>query len=166
MSLMKKYLFILLSVLCLGSCSEDTSVDITVMPPPTTTGANTFGCLIDGWVYVGGRYNTWNDYNEWTPHSFRYYEDENDDSLSKLTASVSVKPTIQITFTIVSPQEGKEVAVTNLRMEDDELEDGTAFISRFDKKTRIISGTFGNEGRLTNGRFDVHYSKTSESNFD
>ena len=164
---MKKYLFILLSILYLGSCSsEDTSVDVTVMPPVTTTGANTFGCLIDGWVYVGGRYNNWDDYKEWTPQSFWYYENENDNSLSKLTARVSVKPNTYITFTIVSPQEGKEAVLTELWMEGDELEDGTAFISRFDKKTRIISGTFSNEGRLTNGRFDIHYSKTSESNFD
>ena len=160
MNLMRKYLFILLSVLCLGSCTEDTSIDPTVMPLATTTGANTFGCLVDGWVYVGGRYNYWEDYNEWTPKSFRYYENEN-----KLTGNVSVRPDINLTFTILSPQEGKECKVTDIHFgnDDDELEEGIAVISRFDKKARIISGTFGNDGRLTNGRFDVHYSKATDN---
>ena len=48
--MMKKYILILLSVLCCIGCDrEDETVDITVMPPATTIGAETFGCLIDGW---------------------------------------------------------------------------------------------------------------------
>ena len=61
--MMKKYILILLSVLCCIGCDrEDETVDITVMPPATTIGAETFGCLIDGWLYVGGRYR---DYGYW-----------------------------------------------------------------------------------------------------
>ena len=44
---MKKYILILFSILSLCSCTEDNTVDITVMPPATTTGADTFGCLVD-----------------------------------------------------------------------------------------------------------------------
>lgn len=155
---MKKYLFILLVTICLGSCSENTTIDTTVMPPVTTTGANTFGCLIDGWIYVGGRYNNSSESNDWTPKSFQFHESDN-----KLTGNISVKPSINISFTILSPQEGKEAVITDLRFEDDGLEDGTVLINRFDTKARIISGTFGNNDRLTNGRFDVHYSIIKES---
>lgn len=57
---MKKYLLILISLACLWSCgSEDETIDISILPPVTSTGANTFGCLVDGWVYVGGRYREW-----------------------------------------------------------------------------------------------------------
>lgn len=53
---MKKYILILFSIISFWSCTEDESIDITVLPSATTTGANTFGCLMDGWIYVGGRY--------------------------------------------------------------------------------------------------------------
>lgn len=53
---MKKYILILFSIISFWSCTEDESIDITVLPSVTTTGANTFGCLMDGWIYVGGRY--------------------------------------------------------------------------------------------------------------
>lgn len=153
MSFMKKYLFILLASICLGSCSEDTSVDTTVMPPATTTGANTFGCLVDGWAYVGGRYNNWDDHKEWTPKSFQYHEGP-----EWLRGNISVNSNINISFTIHSPQEGKESVVTNIQFGGDDLENGSAFISRFDTRAKIISGTFESNDRLTNGRFDVHYS--------
>ncbi|MDR0748304.1 MAG: hypothetical protein LBF62_01875 [Tannerellaceae bacterium] len=52
---MKKKLFLLFFMLLAASC-EDKTIDITVLPEETTHGACTFGCLIDGWVYVGGRY--------------------------------------------------------------------------------------------------------------
>ena len=56
---MKKYILILFSIISFWSCTEDESIDITVLPSATTTGANTFGCLMDGWIYVGGRYLNW-----------------------------------------------------------------------------------------------------------
>ena len=58
---MKKYILILFSIISFWSCkeTENESIDITVLPSATTTGANTFGCLMDGWVYVGGRYLNW-----------------------------------------------------------------------------------------------------------
>ena len=52
---MKHILFICLLFFCVA-CDENESVDPTVMPEATTIGANTFGCLVDGWVYVGGRW--------------------------------------------------------------------------------------------------------------
>ena len=49
---MKKYILILFSIISFWSCTEDESIDITVLPSVTSTGANTFGCLMDGWIYV------------------------------------------------------------------------------------------------------------------
>ena len=55
---MIKYLstIVLTVALCCACDGEDFSADPTLMPPATQTGANTFGCLIDGWVYTGQRY--------------------------------------------------------------------------------------------------------------
>lgn len=52
---MKKSILILFSIVSLWSCMEDDTVDITVLPSATTTGADTFGCLVDGWIYEIGR---------------------------------------------------------------------------------------------------------------
>mgnify|MGYP000727257653 FL=1 len=48
---MIKYLstIVLTVALCCACDGEDFSADPTLMPPATQTGANTFGCLIDGW---------------------------------------------------------------------------------------------------------------------
>ena len=52
---MIKYLItiVLTIALCCSCNREDFSADPTIMPPATQTGANTFGCLIDGWVIYG-----------------------------------------------------------------------------------------------------------------
>lgn len=73
---MKKYILILFSIISFWSCTEDESIDITVLPSVTTTGANTFGCLMDGWIYVGGRYLNWGHSYVWTYDSFHYYPEE------------------------------------------------------------------------------------------
>ena len=150
---MKKYILILFSIISFWSCTEDESIYITVLPSATTTGANTFGCLMDGWIYVGGRYLNWGHSYVWTYDSLHYYPEED-----KLSVNVSVKPDINIHFIILSPQEGKEATLTDIRFRGEELEDGTAFISHFDPELNIISATFGNGKRLTNGRFDIHYT--------
>lgn len=116
---MKKSILILLTILSFWSCMEDDTVDITVLPSATTTGADTFGCLVDGWIYVGGRYLGWGHSNTWTHDSFRYNEEED-----KLSVSVTVKPAISIYFTLLSPKEGKESVITDVRFEGEELEDG------------------------------------------
>ena len=92
---MKKYILILFSIISFWSCTEDESIDITVLPSVTTTGANTFGCLMDGWIYVGGRYLNWGHSYVWTYDSFHYYPEED-----KLSVNVSVKPDINIHFII------------------------------------------------------------------
>ena len=65
----KKLLSLLLPLtfLCFASCEEDESVDPSLMPAATTVGANTFGCLIDGWVYTSGRFGLPKVTDESTP---------------------------------------------------------------------------------------------------
>lgn len=155
---MKKYLLILISLACLWSCgSEDETIDISILPPITSTGANTFGCLVDGWVYVGGRYRDWEYSDPWSLDSFIYYEKKYEDT-DILNVSLSVMPAVDIEFCILNPQEGKECTITFAKFEGEELQDGTALITRFDTKKKIISGTFTIGNRVTRGRFDVHYA--------
>lgn len=77
---MKKLLFLFL-LICCCACEEDRSVDPTLMPEATTTGENTLGCLIDGWVYTSGRYGI---------PSARFYDDEEIIMLQLMRKSVSL----------------------------------------------------------------------------
>ena len=159
--MLKKQLLLLLTVLCCLSCcyyDEDEAIDITVMPPATTVGAETFGCLIDGWLYVGGRYY----YVPYLPSSelpdtsikFEY-----DKTAKEMNAAVMVKAGIYIRFTIVAPQEGaKPVDFINARFGEEKLKDGKVIVARFDEERNIISGTFEG-GRMEHGCFDVHYKE-------
>lgn len=150
--MLRKYILITLSVFCLWGCYEDQTVDITVMPEISNTGANTFGCLIDGWLYVGGRYHsTFGSLNIQRSINFEYYQKE-----ETMKVVVIVKEDKIIRFDIRSPKEGGETVFVNTRINDEEIENGTVKITRFDEQEHIISGTFSG-GRITHGRFDVHY---------
>lgn len=142
---MKQYLVLLLFSCIFWGC-EDKDVDITVMPEATTTGKNTFGCLKDGWLYVGGRY--------FTIHSpsinFIYNKAE-----EVVSAHVVVKPYLILSFSINQPQEGTG-KIENFYFGSDSIGDNILNITRFDKKERIISGEFEG-GPITFGRFDIHY---------
>lgn len=80
---------------------------------------------------------------------------------AEVDVSVMVKQDRYIRFTIVSPQEGQESEFTNARFGEEKLKNGTVTITRFDTERNIISGTFSG-GRITNGRFDVHYKDQEE----
>lgn len=158
--MLKKQLLMLLTILSCLSCyyDEDETVDITVMPPATTIGAETFGCLIDGWLYVGGRYS----YVPYLPGGElpgTSIEFEYDKTSKEMEVAVLVKAGIYIRFTIVSPQEGaKPVDFINARFGEEKLKDGKVTVTRFDEERNIISGTFSG-GRMEHGRFDVHYKE-------
>lgn len=144
---MRKYIFLLCFLPLLFACTEDETVDTTVMPEETTTGANTFGCLIDGWLYVGGRYSSLLG----SSISFDYSSYD-----ETMQVKVWVKPDQVISFYIESPAENKEIPYTLFSWENEELPDGKVFITRFDSTAQIISGRFEGE-RVSFGRFDVHF---------
>jgi hypothetical protein len=151
---MKRYCYIVfLLVIFLAACRKDTSIDVTVLPEETTTGEDTFGCLIDGWIYVGGRYF---DYNK-PSINFAYYG-----STNKIEVEVKVKGINNtdpyLAFTIVNPVDKQNCQFTNARWlsSNKDLGDGTVEITRFDQSAKIISGRFsGNQ--IKHGQFDVVY---------
>lgn len=134
--------FILCSscILC-TSCSEDYSEDPTLMPPVTQTGADTFGCLIDGWVYTSGRFGK--------PRA-RFVRDEAGDYV---LIGVNVGLFDWFHMKILSPKAGETVVYTDASLNNQQtFPDGTAHISRMDNG--VFSGTFEGTG-LSHGRFDL-----------
>lgn len=157
---MRKYfrIFIIIcsSIFLLSCNGEDESVDITVMPPVTTKGAGTFGCLVDGWLYVGGRY--------WEPPfycvypgtaSMKFIYDQEREEIDAY-AFIDEKRE-EIRFKILNPKEKGKSPLVDVVFKGDSLKNGAVQISRFDLKEKIVSGEFSNMHRLTNGRFDVHF---------
>ena len=133
-------LLLLLTFLCFASCEEDESVDPSLMPAATTVGANTFGCLIDGWVYTSGRFGLPKVTDESTP----------DESCLVIVAPVGIFNQ-SIRLTLQNPVEGTTCACT-IESAPDIRETGQAFITR--RRGQVLSGTFSGE-RVTEGRFDL-----------
>lgn len=138
-----KYLVLICALFLCIACEENRSVDPTIMPQATTTGENTFGCLMDGWVYVSGR---------WGTPTTTYSKQEGDTYNMTISAEVDLKS--YITFTILNPKQGETVDYTEASFDTQSLEDGKVHITRM--SNGIISGTF--EGtRMVKGRFDLKY---------
>ncbi|MDR1347079.1 MAG: hypothetical protein LBJ63_01420 [Prevotellaceae bacterium] len=166
---MKKLFIIVITAVLLNNCTgcedEDKTIDISVLPEETSTGKNTFGCLIDGWVYVGGRYFThyYNDFYDTIyyhshpePYSILccYYPEYNQ---IKIFVQLEKNDGANVRFTINNPVEGKECALTDVYFGEIKLPDGIAFITLFNKNRYIISGRFECSNQIKFGRFDVVY---------
>ncbi len=140
---MRHILFICLLFFCIA-CEENKSVDPTIMPEATTAGANTFGCLVDGWVYVSGR---------WSLPAAEYVQREDNTSM---TISAEVGFDSYLRFTIANPQQGKTLPYTNASFDNQSIGDGSVHIIRM--SDGIISGTFEGD-RVAKGRFDLKYNE-------
>lgn len=143
---MKKILFLLMLVLCCA-CQEDKRIDPTLMPQATTTGENTLGCLVDGWVYTSGRFGS---------PTVTIGKDEKNIYV-KIYAPVGFNAGLH--FVLVNPQQGVTCLYTNAYFDGGNLGDGEAHITRMDGK--VISGTFSGEG-IEEGRFDIRYYQETE----
>ncbi|MDR0874336.1 MAG: hypothetical protein LBN27_12880 [Prevotellaceae bacterium] len=169
---MKKINFICLLaiVFSFGACTEDLRIDPSVLPPVTETGANTFGCLVDDWAYVGGRYYNNGSpliYNELHSIVFNYYEASNYidvrikiDELPDRYLKFTIKDVVK---TAALPQNctfenARFSGTTDNTGDESVIENGTVKITNFDTDLNIISGIFYGT-KITEGRFDVHYIK-------
>lgn len=144
---MKKLLYLSL-LLIFWACDEDKSVDPTIMPPATTTGENTIGCLVDGWIYASGRFGK--------PKVNAYEEKGN--HYVKIQSEVGLFTILSLT--LVDPGEGATCTYTNATFDGGVIEDGKAYITRLDGQ--VISGTFAG-GEISEGRFDVKYKENENS---
>ena len=158
---MKKYILILFSIISFWSCkeTENESNRHHRFAFCHHYRSQHIRFLMDGWIYVGGRYLNWDTSYVWTYDSFYYYTEED-----KLSVNVSVNPVSIFLSLFIAPRR-QRINDYDIEFGREELEDGTAFISRFDTEMKIISVTFGNGKRLTNGRFDIHYTEHDSSKY-
>ena len=163
------FLFLLAALAGVSGCrKEKDPTPLERLPPATTTGANTWGCLVNGeaWTSKGAD----NMRADWTVRDFMsvgmffsqrsvkliFPDSTNNYSIQascwNLAENMAFRAyaSVQIVYKIYS-----SAGVVN----------GTVCLSRVDRQAGVVSGTFeftivgqpGDTLRVTNGRFDVSH---------
>ncbi len=168
--------FILLNA---ASCCKDENEE--TLPPETQTGANTFGCLVNGKVWLNGGYAPFpssNLYASVYPNEFVIGALKSNDNMYQ-SIFIDVKAPISIgKFNLNSENHQAKFAdgITNCYYQTDSISSkGTLEITKFDSINKIVSGQFsfiafkykpttiaviGNCDstiNITEGRFDIKY---------
>ncbi|SDR65989.1 hypothetical protein SAMN04488552_0224 [Christiangramia echinicola] len=178
---MKSYLkFFFFVILTLASCNKDDEKPLTPLeqlPPATQNGKMTFGCLIDGEVFLPGitGRNRLNAFYQFVRGAYTLgissTSGENNSASIGIFA-IDVDDFGPGTYNLVNEESGNFYALyllqggLQLETKTTEKNPGTLTITKFDKVKGIISGTFeftvldndDNEIRITDGRFDLKYT--------
>ena len=181
---MKNLLFLILTVFTLTSCDKDDNKStnpIEKLPPATQTGANTFGCLLDGEIFKPGIYH--NSYNCFYQYVNGYYYF----NVSANNTSNNILKDIMVGTEKLAIAEGQTLnlyervngnAFGSLSNLDDNtgiyqhnstsaINTGELKITKLDLKNNIVAGTFwydikDNKGvihQIREGRFDMQFTK-------
>ncbi len=173
---MKTSLAALLALALLAQCHRKDPSPADQLPPATQTGANTFGCLVNGQPWTPQGYNGTSNYSiDYDPginggifdlQTYRYP----DESKYFQNIALDVSANLQVgTYSFRSPQhtravfqDGKINCYWSSRDSATTYWQGSLTITRLDKVQGIISGTFAftlykpgcDSVRVTQGRFD------------
>ena len=163
-------LLLLVALLSLTQCKKSDPTPESQLPAATQTGANTFGCLLNGqpWQPFGtGNYSIYYDplYRHGTINISATRPDGANDYQTITLGSDSLKSVGQYPLTILKHQEALFIDTkTGCRFlsGDPHYRKGTLTITRLDTQAGIIAGTFeftlAKAGcdtiKVTQGRFD------------
>lgn len=181
-------LLLITCLLCFAQCKKDkTKTPLEQLPPETQTGANTFGCLINGQVFrPGGAQLSGGSLNAIYQHIFPSTPSgyifgisaKNNQEQCKLRQigfafdSVSMRVAV---YQLEKRVNGKGAGVyqefycnqTFKEYVTNEILNGELNVKKFDTIDQIASGTFwfkalsnlGDTVSVTEGRFDVRYTR-------
>ena len=172
-------ILILFTCIYLYSCDkEDDLTSLEKLPPATQTGEQTFGCLINGDVFIpskiGGN----------APRAFYQFArgaytlgisagtGGGENMISVLVGGIDIPEILEKKYLLTERQsrnyhgEYLEGGGLDLRSNTSSNYPGELVITNFDPQNYIISGTFsftikdekGNNIEITNGRFDLNYT--------
>ncbi|VBB45136.1 exported hypothetical protein [uncultured Paludibacter sp.] len=174
---MKKLFFLLIVIcqLCLASCEE---VDFNRMPTETQTGKGTFGCYVDGNLFVGpvygfkvvntAKYDTINKKLEIVIRG--KINNKKFGDISLLTDNIEINKILPLSVGIYSLKDSISQECLNYMVKNG----GNIIFTRFDTEKNIVSGRFnltgicmdyhynpveGNVVQITDGRFDLKLVK-------
>ncbi len=175
---MKNLIIIFITALTLSSCDKDNDKpEIEKLPPVTQTGANTFGCLLDGQAFLpGGGTNPLDCVYQYTNGGYYFALQGNKRDSENNLFDISVGTiNLQIeennTYQLKDNQNGNAVGRFSIsgvpRFTSSNTYNGEVKITKLDKKNQIVSGTFwfdvlhpftGQVVKIREGRFDMEYS--------
>lgn len=170
---MKIYLLLPLLGALLG-CRKDVPSPVDQLPPATQSGANTFGCLVNGQAWTPSGNDGTSNYSVYYDAGYRHgtlnistYRYANDAANSKQLITL-YSDSLRSRGTYALTQDGHQEALFKDRATGCEFFGGAYYrrgsltITRLDLQTGIISGTFEftlykpgcDSVRVTQGRFD------------
>lgn len=166
---MKKLFLLLLTTFTLSCCNDDDNPQnpLDQLPPATQTGANTFGCLINGEPFVVS--NTSNQTAIYQGGVLQIGGGIDNSIMDKhISINISAPINLNTPYDLTLLPNNLAIFVNNgegCYYDYDHTTSGTLTITKFDQTNFIISGTFNfstqtNECEninITNGRFDLQY---------
>jgi hypothetical protein len=178
---MRKLVFLLTISLTLSCCNSDDDNNaqnpIDQLPPETQTGENTFGCLLDGEVFIpGGGTNPLDSVYQFVNggYYFSVQGNKRDSENNLLTISIGVlniELTQGTTYQLLENEDGNATArflISTLSNYTSSNNSGELTITKLDTENQIVSGTFwfdvihpltGEIVEIREGRFDMQYTQ-------
>ena len=177
---MKNIISFLIFAIALNSCNKDNDPKptnpIDQLPPATQTGANTFGCLLDGEVFKpstipGNRLDCVYQYVD-GGYYFSLQANRRDPNNNLIALGCSTQ-NLQIfegqTYQLKDRIDGNAYGKYFLNIEftyTNTFENGELKITKLDSINNIVSGTFwfnisdflGNKHEIREGRFDIQFT--------
>jgi len=165
---------LLAALLGLSQCKKTTPAPVDQLPPATQTGANTFGCLVNGQPWIPQGYDGTSNYSIYYDSGYRNgtlnigvykYVSGSSSRNSIIIFSDSLKKVGSYPLTIPDHQEALfygSKGQCEFRSSDKYYRRGTLTITRLDLQVGVISGTFDftlykpgcDTIKVTQGRFD------------
>jgi len=173
---MKRSLLLLAALLGLSQCKKSDPDPLSQLPPATQTGANTFGCLVNGQAWTPQGYNGISNYSVvydaglnggvFDLNTYRYSPGSSNEQSIVLYAN-KMGQVGQYSFrspqrTRASFNDDKTGCYWSSRDSTTTYRRGTLTITRLDLQAGVIAGTFAftlykpgcDSVRVTQGRFD------------
>ena len=175
---MKKLLLLLLSTFALSCCNNDDDkpiAEINKLPPATQTGANTFGCLLDGKAFLPGNgQNTLDCVYQFVNDEYYFALQGNNEinnfsvliGLSTNAKHIEQNNTYALNGNIPFNAYGTYALNGMFSTTDGATYTGELTITKLDEINHIVSGTFwfdiedfqDNSHQIREGRFDMQYT--------
>ena len=175
---MKKILLILLTSFALSCCNNDDDkpiAEIDKLPPATQTGANTFGCLLDGKAFLPGNgQNTLDCVYQFVNDEYYFALQGNNEinnfsvliGLSTNAKHIEQNNTYALNGNIPFNAYGTYALNGMFSTTDGATYTGELTITKLDEINHIVSGTFwfdimdfqDNLHQIREGRFDMQYT--------
>lgn len=176
---MRKLILLFTISLTLSCCNNDDGNNsqnpIDQLPPATQTGENTFGCLLDGEVFIPSGGNNPLDCVYQFVNGGYYFglqgnkRDEDNNLITIALGTNNLEITEGVSYNLLENITGNAYGVYSFFQVNytSQSHTGQITITKLDTENQIVSGTFffdildsqGNVRTVSDGRFDMQYTQ-------